>query len=193
MNSPNLSRRTALFLLAATACAPLMAVELPGNSVYQLHAPLVDQNGEAFDLASVRGQPVLISMFYSSCDMVCPMIFETIQQTVDTLAPSERGRIRIVMISFDPARDTVPVLKKTAEAHGCDARWTLARTDEANARKIAALLGVQYRRLSNGDFNHSSTIQLLDADGRIAARTGTLGSVDPKLVQATRRALSGHA
>jgi len=57
-------------------------------------------------------------------------------------------------------------------------------------RALAALLGVQYRRLPDGDFNHSSTIELLDAEGRIAARTNTLGAVDPDMIQALHAALA---
>ena len=120
------------------------------------------------------------------------MIFETIHQTVQALPAAERDRVKVLMVSFDPARDTVAVLKQTAEAHHCDARWTLARTDESNARKLAALLGVQYRRLAGGEFNHSSTIELLDAEGRIAARTGTLAAVDPALLKTLRGAIAAH-
>ena len=188
-HTPTPTRRHALCCLLAGACAPLTvaavaASELPGDSIYQLRPSLTDQNGQPFELATLRGGPVLVSMFYSSCEMVCPMIFETIAMTVKALAAPQRERVKVLMISFDPARDTVAVLKRTAEAHQCDARWTLARTSETDARKVAALLGVQYRRLASGEFNHSSTIELLDADGRIAARTGTLGAVDPVLLKA---------
>ncbi len=93
------------------------------------------------------------------------------------------------MVSFDPARVTVAVLKRTAEAHGCDARWTLARSDEANSRKVAALLGVQYRRLADGEFNHSSSIELLDPQARIVSRTNTLGAVNPAFLKTLRQAL----
>ena len=194
MKPPGLSRRDALLLLAASACLPIAARaaasgELPGNSIYQFRPPLIDQDGRAFDIASLRGGPVLVSMFYSSCEMVCPMIFETIQLTLKALPAAERERVRVLMVSFDPARDSVVVLKEKAEAHHCDARWTLARTDETSVRKLAALLGVQYRRLASGEFNHSSTIELLDADGRIAARTGTLAAVDPVLLKTLRAAL----
>lgn len=79
--------------------------------------------------------------------------------------------------------------QKTAADHGADDRWQLARADSGGTRSIAALLGVQYRRLADGDFNHSSTIVLLDAEGRINARTNTLGATDPKLVQAMRKLL----
>ena len=194
MRTTGLSRRDALLLFAATACPPITARAaasgaLPGNSIYQFRPPLTDQDGRAFDIMSLRGGPVLVSMFYSSCEMVCPMIFETIQLTVKALPAAERERVRVLMVSFDPARDSVAVLKEKAEAHHCDARWTLARTDETSARKLAALLGVQYRRLASGEFNHSSTIELLDADGRIAARTGTLAAVDPVLLKTLRAAL----
>nr|WP_316640908.1 SCO family protein [uncultured Roseateles sp.] len=182
------SRRDALLWLGAAACSTLAsAAAPPGNSIYQLHPALTDQNGQPFELASARGQPVLVSMFYSSCEMVCPMIFETIHMTLNKLPAAERERVKVLMISFDPERDSVAVLKQTAEAHRCDARWTLARTDGATARKIAALLGIQYRRLASGEFNHSSTIELLDAEGRIAARSGTLGSVDTAFLQAIRK------
>jgi len=193
--TPRLSRRNALLLLAtAAAYLPIAARaaapgELPGDSIYQYRPPLTDQDGHGFDIASLRGGPVLVSMFYSSCEMVCPMIFETLQLTLKALPAIDRERVRVLMVSFDPARDSVAVLKAKAEAHHCDARWTLARTDDASARKLAALLGVQYRRLASGEFNHSSTIELLDADGRIAARTGTLAAVDPALLKRLRTAL----
>jgi protein SCO1 len=193
MNNPTFTRRQALLSFGALACVPLAAqaaqpAATPGNSVYQLHAALTDQDGRAFELESLRGTPVLVSMFYSSCQMVCPMVFETIHSTLKALPAAERADVKVVMISFDPARDTVAVLKKTAAVRNCDAQWTLARGDENTSRKIAAALNIQYRRLSDGEFNHSTIISLLDREGRIAARTGKLGTVDTALVKAVREA-----
>jgi protein SCO1/2 len=193
MNTWTPSRRHALLSLGSLACLPLAswaaAATLPGDSVYQLRAELVDQDGSAFELSSLRGNPVLASMFYTSCEMVCPMIFETIQRTVKALPAADQRAMKMLMVSIDPARDSVAVLKKTANAHACDARWTLARRDDATVRKLAAVLGIQYRQLPSGEFNHSSTIELLDREGRIAARSGKLGSVDPALVKAIRQSV----
>jgi protein SCO1/2 len=122
--------------------------------------------------------------------MVCPVIFETIAQTVKALPPAERARARVLMISFDPERDTVAVLKETARRHGCDERWHLVRASDVDVRRIAAVLGVQYRKLPSGEFNHSSQILLLDAQGRIVQRTGVLGSVDVNLVAGLHAALA---
>jgi protein SCO1 len=193
MNHSTFNRREALLSLGALAFAPLAgqaasSKTTPGNSVYQLHAALTDQDGRPFELESLRGTPVLVSMFYSSCQMVCPMVFETIHSTLKALPADERSEVKVVMISFDPARDSVAVLKKTAAVRNCDAQWTLARGDENTSRKIAAALNIQYRRLSDGEFNHSTIISLLDREGRIAARTGKLGTVDTALVKAVREA-----
>ena len=61
-------------------------------------------------------------------------------------------------------------------------------------RAIAGVLGVRYRQLANGEFNHSSELILLDADGRILARSDKVGSVpDPAFVAQVRRALAPAA
>ena len=188
MTTALLDRRALLLGTLAALALPAAAAALPGDSIYQLDASLVDQRGQRFTLASRRGEPTLVSMFYSSCQMVCPMIIETIQATLRALPPEEAAGVRVLLVSFDPARDTVPVLAQTAQARGCDARWTLARAEEPTARAIAAVLGIQYRRLASGEFNHSSVIELLDRDGRIAAKTAQLGAVDATFVKAIRHA-----
>jgi len=181
----------ALLLLTGLAGSAQAADTLASGSLYQSDVTLTDQNGRAFHLADLRGQPVLISMFYASCQMVCPMIFETIKATLAKGGKPAQDGVRVVMITVDPERDSVSVLKQTATAHGAGDHWQIARADSSGTRAVAALLGVQYRHLASGDFNHSSTILLLDADGRINARTNTLGATDPKLVEAMRKLVAG--
>jgi len=52
---------------------------------------------------------------------------------------------------------------------------------------VAAVLGIQYRRLANGEYNHSSLIDVLDAQGRIVARSGKLGEADPAVAAALHK------
>lgn len=181
-------RRAALVALAATVLAPAaLAADPPGNSVYRISPRLVDQDGRAFGLAELAGAPVLASMFYSGCEMVCPLIFETVAQARNALPAGRRERVRVLMVSFDSERDTVAQLKRTAEAHHCGAGWTLARAAAPDVRLVAAALGIQYRRLPSGAFNHSSDILLLDERGRIAARSARLGEVEPEFAAALAR------
>ncbi len=189
----NFLRRASLVLLLAGVTASANASgPAPSASLYQSEVALTDQNGRVFHLADLRGQPVLVSMFYSSCQMVCPMIFETIRATLAKGGKPAQDGVRVLMVTVDPERDSVAALKKTAAAHNADDHWQLARANASGTREVAALLGVQYRRLADGDFNHSSTILLLDTEGRITARTNTLGAVDPKLVDAVRKQVAAQ-
>ena len=68
---------------------------------------------------------------------------------------------------------------------------SFSRTDEKGVRTLAALLGVRYRVLADGEFNHTSALILLDAEGRVVARTETLGSKpDPVFLAAVRKTLA---
>jgi protein SCO1/2 len=50
------------------------------------------------------------------------------------------------------------------------------------------VLGVRYRALSDGEFNHTTALILLDRDGRILARTEQVGSQpDPEFIAAVRK------
>ena len=60
-----------------------------------------------------------------------------------------------------------------------------------SVRAIAGVLGVRYRVLADGEFNHTGVLVLLDADGRIVARsTKTSGTVDPQFMDRIRSALA---
>jgi len=176
---------------AAMAAPALPGGPLPGDSIYQLDIPLTNQDARASKLAELRGSPVLIAMFYTSCKYVCPLIVDSMRSVDKALAPDERARLRVVLVSFDPEHDTPQALKAVAEERHLDLpRWSLDRTDAESVRKLAAVLGVQYRAIEKGDFNHSTVISLLDKDGRIVAHSSRTGEVDADLLAATRRELT---
>jgi protein SCO1/2 len=161
------------------------AQPLPGDSVYQLPVQLTGQDGRQQMLSARRGRPQLVTMFYTSCQMVCPLIIDSMRLTRNALDPAVRSRIDLLAVSFDPAKDDVAALRSYADRRKLDPRiWTLARAEPAQVRQLSGLLGLQYRQLPDGEFNHSSELVLLDADGRIAARTTVIGRLDPSFVKA---------
>lgn len=150
---------------------------LPADSVLQLGDAFTNQDGTAFTLDSRRGHPQLVAMFYTSCSKVCPLIIDTGLAVDKALTAIERAKLRVLLISLDPGNDSPQALMSVAKKRSLDrTRWTLARADANGVRKLAALLGVRYRRLQNGEFNHTSAVFLLDADGRILARTEQMGT-----------------
>jgi protein SCO1/2 len=179
-----LSRLSTLLLLLIVSIAH-GDVTYPPQSIYQLEAALTNQSGEQHGLDIYAGHPVLVTMFYGSCPAACPLLIDTLFAVERAAPPAQRERLRVLMISIDPQRDTPQTLQELARVRHIDlSRWTLARTDAATTRRIAAVLNVQYRQLPNGDFNHSSIITVLSPKGEILAHSSMLGKADSALLEA---------
>jgi protein SCO1/2 len=159
------------------------AAPLPGESLYQLLAELDSAAGGNVTLASLAGTPVVVTMFYASCTSVCPILTLQMQRIELALEPTDRRRVRFVMISLDAERDTASNLASFAVQHHLDAsRWLIAHVGAADVRTIAAALGVRYRQLPDKSFSHSSVITLLDARGVPLQRTQVIAAPDPEFL-----------
>lgn len=171
--------------------AAAAATPLPKDSIYQLPVTITDQDGHAATFASRRGEVQIVSMFYTSCDMVCPMIIDTMQLTARAVAKDGGATPRLLAVSFDAAHDDVAALRAYAARRKLDLRqWTLARAEAGDARSLSALLGISWRAQAGGHFNHTSRLVLLDRDGLVQAATETIGRVDPAFITAVREALA---
>lgn len=194
--------KTAALVLAATLLAPVAApaaeghatlpaaeVALSADSIYQLDGVFTDQDGRQLRLADLRGKPVLVSMFYASCPHACPMLISDIKRVEAALPPEVREQLQVVLVTFDPARDTPASLKALREAHQVDARrWRMLRTDPARVQELAAVLGIKYRFAPGGAINHSTVIALLDENGAIVERLEGLRQPEaPIVARLTRR------
>jgi protein SCO1/2 len=160
---------------------------LPSNSVYHLKVSVEDQSGEITGLDRYRGQPVLITMFYASCPHVCPMLISTIKLTESKLSADELADLRVLTISIDPERDTPKKLLETMQLHSVDNdRWSMVRSEPGDLRAIAGVFGIRYKKLTDGEFNHTTRIILLDRDGTQVASTEQLGRHDEVFLQAIK-------
>ena len=183
-----------LLLLATGAFASNPQVSrtpLPQDSVYQLPLPLTDQHGRTWDWRTHRGRPQLVTMFYSACPNMCPLIVDSGKAVEHALSPAERAQLQLLYISLDPQRDTPPTLSALARKRGLDpAHWSLASPRAQDVRSVAGVLDVRYRKLANGEFNHTSVLLLLDREGRIVARTERIGGApDPDFLASVHRVL----
>jgi protein SCO1/2 len=164
------------------------------SSLYELELQLTDQASRARALDLYRGQHTLVTLFYGSCPMACPLLIDTLRATENAMTPQERARVRVLMVSVDPERDTPQALAALAQQRRIDPeRWTLARADANDVRLLAAALNIQYRRLPNGEYNHTSVITLLAPDGRMVKQTSVLGRADEEVVGALRTAMRAQS
>ena len=163
---------------------------LPPESVYHLDATLAPAGGGEIEWRALRGMPRVVTMFYSACRAVCPMIVESARSVRRSLPEAARGRVGFVLVSLDPQRDTPEALAKVQRERHLDApAWLLLQPAENDVRPLAAILGVRYRALADGEYNHTTTLVLLDADGRVLARTENIGAAgDPEFLAAVQAA-----
>jgi formylglycine-generating enzyme len=166
---------------------------LPTDSMYQVDTSLETSTGARTRFSARRGRPRIVTMFYSRCSATCPLTINTLRAVDAALTPVERAGLGMLLVSLDPEHDTPQALQTLAkERRVTDSRWVLARASASDTRKLAAMLGIQYRELSTGDFEHSSVLVLLDAEGRVRARSAKLGEPDPAFIEAARSSIIAH-
>ncbi|HEY6923518.1 MAG TPA: SUMF1/EgtB/PvdO family nonheme iron enzyme [Steroidobacteraceae bacterium] len=187
-NYPILMRIAYLSALQARSTGRVLgfrcAADLPGESLYQLDVPLQSSDGGRIALSEMRGRPLLITLFYSQCSSVCPMITARLQSIESQITPGDRRNVTILMISLDAQRDTPQTLATFRQEHHIEGQsWIVARAGAEDVRALAAVLGVRYRELPDHSFNHSAVIALVDRDGVIKARADGVQGADAAFVK----------
>ena len=152
--------------------ALMPAGSAPKGSIYELGLTLESQRGTPFALDTLAGHPTLVAMFYAKCGYACPTLIQDLEKLEQALPEDQRRQVHVLLVTFDPVADTPAVLGELVTRHGVDAaRWTFARApDDEATRELAGALGIKYRRLPDGHFNHTTLITLLDAHGVPLAR-----------------------
>jgi cytochrome oxidase Cu insertion factor (SCO1/SenC/PrrC family) len=169
----------------AVAPAPL-AQPLPAPGSYELpviarvpDALLLDPAGAPAPLLELApGQVAVVSFVYTSCadGGGCPLALATLQRLDRLVAgdPELRGRVRLVTVSFDPARDTPEVMRGLRERMRPAGDWRFRTA--ADARAIAPVLAafgqdalplVDARGRASGVLRHLLKVFLVDAGGGV--------------------------
>jgi len=128
---------------------------------------LIDQNGRAVSLASLKGKPVLIDFIYTSCASICPVLTAKMAAIAHALGPALGADVKIVSITLDPEHDTPGQLAKYAKSHDADDKgWIFLTGPPAKIDQVLALFKLRRTRESDGTITHSIEAFLLGPDGR---------------------------
>jgi protein SCO1/2 len=127
---------------------------------------LRDTDGQSFDLASLRGKPLVISMIYTSCHHVCPMITKNLGSAVD-IAHEALGEdsFSVLTVGFDWAVDTPDRMRLYASERNIDVPgWHFLAGDSISIGELSRSLGFQFFPSAKG-FDHLTQTTVVDADG----------------------------
>ncbi len=160
---------------AADASSP---VPLSKLSVYQLGSTWYDDGGKPMTLGSLSGRPVVLAMFYTSCENACPIIVGEMKRILDALPDASRTRPRLVLVSFDSDHDSPAILRLYRARMGLGSEYVLLHGQPDEVRGLAMVLGVNYAKDARGQFAHSNLITILNPAGEIAfQRPGLAGDI----------------
>ena len=150
------------------------------ESLHQIPTTWINQNSEAIQIKDFAGQPLIVVMFYGKCTETCPMLIQRTWKLYSSLSEETQKIINVLAVSFDYKNDTPDALKEYAEYEQLDLpEWHFVTAEQTDIRQLAALLGVKYRERSDGHFDHSNLITVLDPFGNISRRIeGIIGDLD---------------
>lgn len=77
---------------------------------------LNDQNGQAVQLAALRGKVVALTFLYTNCPDVCPLIATNLGQADQQLG-AERANVVLLAVTVDPTNDTPAAVQKFDAEH----------------------------------------------------------------------------
>jgi protein SCO1/2 len=128
----------------------------------------VESKGATVAIQELRGKPLVVSLIYTSCNHVCPMITQRLRQAVEEaqriMGPD---RFAVVTVGFDARSDTPMRMAAYARAQGVNLpNWRLLSADDATISAFAADLGFTYVA-SAGGYLHASQTTIIDRDGRV--------------------------
>ena len=130
---------------------------------------LTDQDGRSFDLAQLRGKPVLVFFGYTHCPDVCPTNLADVRDALKQVD----GEVGVVFVTIDPARDDAAAMKQYVDYYQ-SGYVGLTGTDE-EIRTVAEAWGVSYAKVESTSASgyamaHSAETFLVDAQGRLRHR-----------------------
>lgn len=196
MKCLNLSRgrmMAAAILTAAAACLPAAAPSQPrpmATKVFNdvgieqrlgeqipLDLTFTDEGGRRVALSEYFGtKPVVLSLVYYKCQMLCPQVLEGMTGTFRTLENMNIGReFDVISVSFDhregPA-DAVSRKEKYIREYareGAAENWHFLTGDSISIAKLADAVGFLYLYdEKTGQFAHASGLMIATPEGKLS-------------------------
>jgi protein SCO1/2 len=163
---PMVARR--LKLLEALIGAPRPAPLAVGTIVPDF--TLTDQTGARVSLSQLRGQVVAVTFVYTSCALTqfCFRVTNHFASVARRFEERLGKDLTLLTVTFDPARDTVDVLRAYASQwNAAPATWRFLTGDVDDVRRVCDLFDVSFFP-DEGLMNHSLRTAVIDRTGRLA-------------------------
>lgn len=130
---------------------------------------LVWDDGTPVDVTALGGELVLVYFGYTACPDVCPTTMVSVDRALEEIG-DEVERVRVVMISIDPARDDAARVGEYVRSFDPSFRGVSGPVEDVE--RVASTYGIYFARdepLEGGGYtmSHTSTLLGIDPDGHL--------------------------
>lgn len=129
---------------------------------------LTDENGAAQAVDQLKGHWTLLFFGYTFCPDICPTTLAELRQVQRQLPPEALARLRVTMVSIDPARDTPAQLKQYLGYY--NAGYTGLTGELADIQALASAVSIPFipgdTSKEHYTVDHSGNLALIGPDGR---------------------------
>ena len=140
----------------------------PTSATPNIKAPeyvLLNQEGNRFDSAKLRGKVVVLNFIFTTCTDVCPLFTANLAELQRTLK-NEQSNVFLVSITTDPEVDSPKVLKSYAQRYGADFQnWAFLTGSESQLKQIWKGFDVRVIKKGRGLVQHTSLTTVIDRQG----------------------------
>lgn len=182
----------AVFLAVLALATVLLTSKPPRDPKLPAGGDFVLQSADGpVDSRSYRGKVMLIYFGYTHCPDVCPASLAAGGQALNALSTEERQRVKLLMISVDPERDSVAHLKEyTAFFHADMTGVTGSAAEIASLAKSFGAGYIKQAAKADGSYavDHTVSTYVVDSHGQLAAVLDIGVSTD-KLLATVRKLL----
>jgi protein SCO1/2 len=159
------------------AVLPNVGVDEKLGAQLPLDLAFTDQDGHLVRLGDYfTGGPVILTLNYYSCPMLCPLIFRNLSNAIVAIKGVSLERdYRIVTVSIDPDETPARAYSRAEETWRMLAgvaasgkRWPFLFDRGTSSSRLAHAVGVRYTRIGDNNFAHPSVILVLTPSGKVA-------------------------
>ena len=131
---------------------------------------LTDEQGAPFTNASLKGHWTILFAGFTTCPDICPATLTLMKSVIDGMG-TEGDKVRMLLLSVDPERDTPERLKGYVQYF--DPRFKGATGPNEQLDRLARAMSFVYTKVPGATpesytMDHSAALMLINPDGELA-------------------------
>ena len=128
----------------------------------------IDRSGRTVRLSDYLGKPLVISMIYTHCPIVCATTTRSLTALKNSQEVLGVDSFHVITVGFDTDNDTPETMGDFAKRMDVNLQnWDFVSADPDTISKLSKDLGFTFVRDEDGGFNHITQTTFIDKKGRV--------------------------